>query len=192
MDALEKSNHPDEESAFSEYFRANIAEDMKNGMLLPVRRDVALDDEFFHNNRQECANFKYKSKITEEKMQGATGYHPNTKCTWVEGITMYKRMVQEVNRSKQRAVLNKGPFLLSREYTHLEVPLFKLSKMTQSQEQKHLAKVNRSFKKGDEFTVHHDCEATGIATGIDTANNCDVIGNFDDFNLPLMSRNDPN
>lgn len=70
---------------------------MKNEMLLPVRRDVGLDDEYFFNNGKECANFKYKSKIREEKMQGATGYRPSTKCTWVEGITIYKKMVQEVN-----------------------------------------------------------------------------------------------
>ena len=133
-DALEKSNHSDKEPAFSEYFRANIEEDMKNGMLLPVRRNVGLDDEFFFNNGQECANFKYKSKIREEKMEGATGYRLSTKCTWVEGITIYK-MVQGVNRDKQRAVLKKGPFLLSREYDHLEVPLLKWSKMTQSQKQ---------------------------------------------------------
>ena len=121
-------------------------------------------------------------------MQGATGYRANTKCTWVEGITIYKKMVQDVNRDKQRAVLKKGPFLLSREYNHLEVPLLKWSKITQSQKQKHLAKVDGSFKKGDEFTVDHDCEVTGIATGIDTANNCDVIGNFDDFSLPEFLR----
>ena len=76
-----------------------MAEDMKNGILLPVR-NVGLDDEFFYNDGQECANFKYKSNITEEQMQGATGYRPNTKCTWVEGITIYKKMGQEVNRDK--------------------------------------------------------------------------------------------
>ena len=43
-DVLEKSNHPDKELTFSEYFRSNIEEDMKNGMLLPVRRKVKLDD----------------------------------------------------------------------------------------------------------------------------------------------------
>jgi len=72
---------------------------MKNGMLLPVRRDMGLDDEFFYNNGQERANFKYKSKITEEKMQGATGYRPNTKCTWVEGITIPE---EDGTRSKSR------------------------------------------------------------------------------------------
>lgn len=77
----EKSNHPDKEPAFSDYFRANIEEDMKNREILSVRRSVGLEDEFFHNNGQECANFKYKSKDKESKMQTATGYRPNMKCT---------------------------------------------------------------------------------------------------------------
>ena len=57
---------------------------MKNGMLHPVRRNVKLDDEFFYYNGQECANFKYKSNIKEEKVQGTIGYWPKTKSTWVE------------------------------------------------------------------------------------------------------------
>ena len=85
-------------------------------------------------------------------------------------------------------MLKTGPFLLSPKCNHLEVPLLKWSKMTQSQKQKHLANVDGSFKKGDEFTVDQDCEATGIATGIDIANNCGVIGNFEDFNLPEFLR----
>ena len=184
-DVLEKSNHPDKEPTFSEYFRANIEEDMKNGMLLSVRRNVGLDDEFFYNNGQECANFKYKSKIKEGKMQGAIGYRPNTKSTWVEAITFYQKMVEETNRNKQLAVLNKGPFVLSRDYSHLEVPLLKWSKMTQNQKQKHLAKVDSTCKKGDAFMVDDLADSQGArsATFIDTANNCNAIGNFDDFNL---------
>ena len=129
-DVLEKSKHPDKEPTFSEYFRSNIEEEMKNGTLLSVRRNVGLDDELFYNNGLECANFKYKSKIKEEKMQSAIGYRPHTKSKWVETITFYQKMVEDTNRSKQLAVLKKGSFVLSREYSHLEVPLLKWSKMT--------------------------------------------------------------
>jgi len=61
---------------------------MKNGMIISVRRSLGLGDEFFYNNGQECANFKYKSKINESKTQITKGYRPNTKCTWVEAISM--------------------------------------------------------------------------------------------------------
>ena len=104
----EKSNYPDKEPAFSDYFRAKIEEDMMNGMILSVRRSMGLEDEFFYNNGQECANFKYTSKIKERKLQTATGYRPNTKCSWVEVISIYNALVQEPNRDKHLAVLRKG------------------------------------------------------------------------------------
>ena len=68
---------------FSAYFRKYIEEDMKNGMLLSVRRNAGLNDDFFYNNAQECSNFKYKSKIREAKMADFVGYHPDVKCIWV-------------------------------------------------------------------------------------------------------------
>lgn len=45
-----------------------------------------------------------------------------------------------------------------------------------------------SCKKGGEVIVDLDCKGVGSATGIDAANNCDVIGNFDNFNLPEFLR----
>ena len=125
--STEKSNHPDKEPVFSDYFRRNIKEDMKNGMILSVRMSVGLGDEFFYNNRQECANFKYKSKNEESKTQTTTGYCPNTKCTWVEAISIYKNLVEEANRYKQLAWLQKGLFQLSLRYNHLHFPLLQWS-----------------------------------------------------------------
>ena len=66
-----------------------------NVMILSVRRSVGLEDEFSYNNGHECVNFKYKSKIRESKVQTATGYHPNTKCTRIEAVSIYNDKVQE-------------------------------------------------------------------------------------------------
>ena len=183
-DSTEKSNHPDKEPVFSDYFRRNSEEDMKNGMILSVRRSVGLGDEFFYNNGQECANFKYKSKIKESKTQTTTGYRPNMKCTWVEAISIYKNLVEETNRDKQLAVLQKGPFQLSPRYDHFHVPSLQWSKMTTAQRQRHLPKLNISQKNGKELVVDPDGQGEGSAKGTNTANDCDVIGNFDEFNLP--------
>ena len=157
-------------------------QDMKNGMIISVRRSLGLGDKFFYNNGQECANFKYKSKINESKTQITIGYRPNTKCTWVEAISMYKNLVEETNRDEQLAVLQKGPFQLSPRYNHLRDPSLRWSKMTTTQRQRHLAKLNISQKNGRELVVDPDCQGEGSAKGTD--NDCNVIGNFDEFNLP--------
>ena len=112
-DGLERAIQPGKEPEFSAYFRANIEDDLKNGMLLPVRKSAGLEDEFFFSNAQDCSNFKYKSNIREAKLEHAVGYRPNIKCTWVEAITLYKSMIEEVNREKLRAFLKKGPYVLS-------------------------------------------------------------------------------
>ena len=52
---------------FACYFQWTIQDDMKSGMLLPVRRQAGLNDEFFYNNAQESSNVVYKSKILERK-----------------------------------------------------------------------------------------------------------------------------
>ena len=67
-DDLERSIHPGKEPEFSAYFRAHI----EDGMLPSYRRGAGLEHEFFFNNAQECANFKYKSKVREAKMENST------------------------------------------------------------------------------------------------------------------------
>ena len=40
------------EPRFSRYFQRHVEEDMKNGMLLPLKRKPGLNDEFFYSNVQ--------------------------------------------------------------------------------------------------------------------------------------------
>ncbi|KAJ7354791.1 hypothetical protein OS493_030209 [Desmophyllum pertusum] len=149
-------------------------------------------------------------KGTRSQMQDAIGYRPNLKCTWVEAIKLYKNMLEEVNREKQRVVLGKGPYVLSRKYSHLEVPLLKWTKMTHKQKQNHLAKV--SCKKAGQvdpavvdlavdpavvdlavdpavvdLAVYPPDDAEANATGI-AAVSSDKIGNFDEYNFPEFLR----
>ena len=35
------------------------------------------------------------------------------KCTWEEAVVIYKEMIEEVNREKQRAVIEKGRYQLA-------------------------------------------------------------------------------
>lgn len=145
--SMEKGIFPEKEPRFAAYFGDHIEEDMNDGMLLSTRRKAGLKDEFFYNNAQECSNFKYKSKIQEAKVSTTPGYCPNLRSTWTEALVTYRKLVEEANRDKQRAVLQKGSFVLSVRYRHLQVPLNKWSAMTPKEKQSHLAKVDASVKE---------------------------------------------
>ena len=55
-------------------------------------------------------------------MNTTPGYHPRVKCTWTEALVLYKKLAEEVNRDKQRAVLQKGSFVFAHHFKHLEIP----------------------------------------------------------------------
>ena len=177
-DALERSKKPHKMPEFSVYFRKHIEDDMQDGMLLHVRRSAGLGDEFFYNNGQECSNFKYKSKIREKKMQHSTGYRPSMKCTWEEAIVIYKDMVEEVNREKQRAVIGKGSYQLAAPYKHLEVSQLEWSSMTSDGRVDHIAKVDPSWKKAGVIPTATEVEDQGTADA--------TLGSFEQSGLPAF------
>ena len=45
---------------FADYFRSSLAKEMKTKMILSVRREVGLGDEFFYDNATESINHRYK------------------------------------------------------------------------------------------------------------------------------------
>ncbi|XP_022780689.1 uncharacterized protein LOC111321932 [Stylophora pistillata] len=127
------------------YFQRNIQDNMKNGMLLPVRRQAGLNDEFFYSNAQESSNFVYKSKILEKKVVEGTGYRPDPKCTWAEAISVYRALVEQSRRDIQHAVLGKGPYNLSLLHQHLAVSATSWSGKTRKERELHLAKLGTSI-----------------------------------------------
>lgn len=92
-DGIEQRIHSGKEPQFSKDFCECIEEDMKEGMLLSTRRKAGLGDEFFFNNAQECSDFKYKSKILEEKMSTTPGYRPRVKRSSTQALVLYRRLV---------------------------------------------------------------------------------------------------
>lgn len=187
-DGREQRIHPEKEHQFSKYFRECIEEDMKEGMLLSTRRKAGLGDEFFFNNAQECSNFKYKSKILEEKMSTTPGYCPCVKCSWTEALVLYRRLVEEVKRNKQRAVLQKGSFVLAEPYKHLEIPLHQWSALTLKEKNAHLAKVDPSIKGAFNATLASDLELQEPRTPDVSEENPITIGSFEETGLPECLR----
>lgn len=151
--SMEKGIFPGKEPRFAAYFGDHIEEDMNDGMLLSTRRKAGLKDEFFYNNAQECSNFKYKSKIQEAKVSTTPGYCPNLRSTWTEALVTYRKLVEEANRDKQRAELQKGSFVLSERYRHLQVPLNKWSAMTPKEKQSHLAKGDTEYFRSQRSAI---------------------------------------
>ena len=160
---------------------------MKDGMLLSTRRKAGLKDEFFYNNAQECSNFKYKSKIKEAKVSTIPGYRPNLKCTWTEALVTYRKLVEEASRNKQRAVLQKGSFVLSERYRHLQVPLNKWSAMTPKEKQSHLTKVDASVKENPTVALSLEDDQTPSTSEARDPVSC-TIGTFEDSQLPECLR----
>ena len=62
-DKREETSKANKEPAFSTYFKSHIAKEMKRKMILPVRRQAGLGDEFFYDNATESINHRFKVKI---------------------------------------------------------------------------------------------------------------------------------
>ena len=161
---------------------------MKAVMLLSNRRKAGLGDDFFFNNVQECSNFKYKSKILEEKMSTTSGYRPRVKCSWTEALVLYRRIVEEVNRDKQRAAIQKGSFVFAESYKHLEMPLHQWSALTPKEKNAHLAKVDPTFKGASNATLAFDPELQEPRPSDVSEENPVTVGSFEEKGLPECLR----
>lgn len=172
-----------EDPRFSRYFQRHVEEDMKNGMLLPVRRKAGLNDEFFYNNVQESWNAVFKGKIKEKKVLEGIGYRPELKCTWSEAIKLYKHSVLNARRDIQRAVLGKGPFSLNTQYQYLTVTDARWSIMSRQDRQKHLETLGAAF---EEEAEDEDADTT-YTSSVDN-DHLEVMGKFENSGLPEFLR----
>ena len=134
-------------SEFFNYFQTYISDDMKVGMLSPVRKKIGLKENFYYNNAEECSHFKYKCKLREHKAVTSTGYGRDIHVSWGTAIKVYKCMVDEVRENIRLAVIGKGPYRLSPEAEHLQMSHQGWSKLSPEERRQHLAKLD-PFSKG--------------------------------------------
>ena len=90
-------------------------------MLKNLREYLGLGDGLFFNNAQECSNKKLKSRIKESKVRTSFGYCLLLKCFWVDGIRHYESFVLSENKKTIAAIIGKGSFRISEEYSELEI-----------------------------------------------------------------------
>ena len=164
---------------FSQYFQRYIEDDMKNGMLLPIRRSAGLKDSFFYNNAQESSNSALKSKVKETKVVEGIGYRPNLKCSWPEAVIVYRDSVLQAQRDVQRAVLGKGPYTLNAQHQHLSLSDSKWSSMTRDERQKHLRALGSAVQEDLQDQLPKTSE---------NEDQWEVMGSFEDSGLPEFLR----
>ena len=104
---------------FYSYFVVHIAEDMKNRMILPIRRAAGLGDNFYYNNGTESTNSSLKSEI--EKSKNASSPGKPSKCSYGEFVNIASGFVSRYRRNVHRAVVGDGPYKLAPNYQHFAV-----------------------------------------------------------------------
>ena len=104
---------------FYSYFLANISVDMKEKMLLPVRRSAGIGDNFYFNNCPESMNSCLKKEIDHQKKAASPG--KSSKCSYSEFTDIAKNFVGKYRRNVHRALVGDSPYILAPSYRHLEV-----------------------------------------------------------------------
>ena len=104
---------------FYSYFLANISLDMKEKMLLPVRRSAGLEDNFYYNNCPESMNSCMKKEIDHQKKASSPGR--SSKCSYAEFSDITDKFVGKYRRNVHRAIVGDSPYTLAPSYKHLEV-----------------------------------------------------------------------
>lgn len=111
-------------------------------------------------------------------------YCPRVKCSWTEALVLYRRLVEEVKRDKQRAVLQKGSFVLAEPYKHLEMPFHQWSALMAKVKNAHLVKVDPSIKGASNATLVSNLELQEPCPPDVSEENPVTIGGFEETGLP--------
>ncbi|KAK3731333.1 hypothetical protein QZH41_004099 [Actinostola sp. cb2023] len=132
-DEREKAARKTTEPEFLKYFKSYLVRDMKEKMILPVRRNAGLKDELFYDNATESINHQFKVHVRSKKAPVNVQGVRDLDCTLAEASRIYYDMLEETRRNIQRAVIGMGHYRLAPAYAHLQVPPSKWEKLTSSQ-----------------------------------------------------------
>jgi hypothetical protein len=158
-----------------DYFNANIAITMKDRMLLSVRRNAGLGDNFYYNNASESMNDRIKKRIRQNKRDAEPSGKTDTVCSLSEIVDVYKEIVNECRRNIHRAVIDLGPYKLDESVAHVKVTAEKCREMSDSQKERVIKIIDPVYKNKD------DKEEEELASHRTQKN---VMGSFENSGLP--------
>lgn len=128
---------------FLQYFKSYVAKDMKDKMILPVRRRAGLGDNFFYDNATESINHRYKVHLRSAKGDINTQGCRDLQFSLPEAAKVYYQMLQETRRNVHRALIGMGPYRLSPERKALYVAPAQWSQLSQAVKLRHLRKLDK-------------------------------------------------
>ena len=106
---------------FVHHFDVYVAQEMKEKMILSVRRQAGLGDEFFFDNASESINHRYKVSIRNEKATCDPTGSRGLNCSMAEAGTIYHNMLEQTRRNIHRAVIGLGPYRLAPSFSHYQI-----------------------------------------------------------------------
>ena len=141
-------------TGFCDWLLKNKVNVIRSTMLRSVREDAGLGcpPDAFYTNASECMNNVVKVKVHYKRLE-----LPNF-------ISKFRELCEEQEREVERAVIQRGKYLLASQYHHMEVSENKWFKMTQEQRIQHLKKLNdipvaRESLLSDDSGPSHSCAA---------------------------------
>ena len=120
---------------------------MKEKMILSVRRQAGLGDEFFFDNASESINHRYKVSIRNKKATcGPTGAR-GLNYSMAEAGTIYHNMLEQTRRNIHRAVIALGPYHLAPSFSHCQISPASWSQMSEREKATRLKWLDPKYKR---------------------------------------------
>ena len=131
---------------FVRYFDVYIAQEMKEKMILSVRRQAGLGDDFFFDNASESINHRYKVSIRNEKATFNPTGARDLNCTMAEAGKIYHNMLEQTRRNIHRAIIGLGPYRLAPEFADRTISPTSWNKLSEKEKTARLKWLDPKYK----------------------------------------------
>ena len=131
---------------FVHYFDVYVAQEMKEKMILSVRRQAGLGDKFFFDNTSESINHHYKVSIRNEKATRDPTGARGLSCSMAEAGTIYHNMLEQTRRNIHRAIIGLGPYRLASSFSHCQISPASWSQMSEREKATQLKWLDPKYK----------------------------------------------
>ena len=133
---------------FLSYFNTYIKEDMKQGMTRSLLNHLGI--ETFYNNASECTNKKIKVLGNEHNLEKkANRQTKSLRLSHAEGISVYRKLVQQHQRDLELSILNRGSYQLTGPLAKLHLSDNKYNSMNPAERKRHFVKIDCFHKSPD-------------------------------------------